>query len=89
MPIDKTYKQRIKRMKIYKVTVSKDNKQYLTVAPLLESKAAVRAKKLHEEFPYGTVTVSETTNPDEGWKEVWIISPDKREVDTYNELEEE
>lgn len=76
-------------MRIYKVVVSKGEKEYFSVAPLMECKVKSRANKLHEEFPHGTVTVLSTDNPSEGWNECWIISPEKREAETYADEEDE
>jgi len=61
-------------MKVFKVTVSKDDKEYLSVLPIIGSNVEDKAKKLHEEIPHGTITVYE--RDDGEWNEVWIINPE-------------
>ena len=75
-------------MKVFKVIVTNGSKEYLTVAPLLESKARDRANKLHEQFPLGTVTVLSTENPAEGWNECWIVNPSDHTAEVYIEDED-
>ena len=76
-------------MKIYKVTVTKDEKQYFTVAPLLENKAKTRAASLHEQFPLAKITILSTENPDDKWDECWVIDPIKQEVHVYTSDDED
>lgn len=70
-------------MKVFKVIVTNGSKEYLTVAPLLESKARDRANKLHEQFPLAKITILSTKNPDDKWNECWVIDPIKQEVEVY------
>jgi hypothetical protein len=76
-------------MRIYKVIVSKGEKEYLSVAPLIQSKAKDKAAKLHEQFPHGVVTVLSTENPNEGWNECWVVNPSNLEVEVYREEDED
>ena len=76
-------------MRIYKVIVKSGDKEYLSVAPLLENKAKAKAQKLHEEFPIATVSILSTDNPSDGWDEVWFVDPSKEEVHVYTSEEDE
>jgi hypothetical protein len=78
-------------MQIFKVEVKRGDKEYLSVLPLILSKAKEKAMSLHKQFPLGTVTVLQAlgSGSETEWSEIWVINPEDQTVEVFSEEVEE